>query len=153
MKKESEFKGITENLLAFREEVKDVNKVTFLGMPGVCSPFAELFAYVIREKESVFITGTDITTARKIELTDQGMQFGEHADPRAEVVALLGGLAMPKSNVKPEEVNKVIDYVMKSDGKLIGLCYMDVFRNAGWHKIIDFDCIINGTLTGFILRK
>jgi hypothetical protein len=153
MNKESEFRGITQNLLAFRKEVKDAHKVTFLGMPGVCSPFAELFAYVIREKESVFITGTDITTARKMELTDQGMQFGEHADPSAEVVALLGGLAMPKSNVKPEEVNKVIDNVMKSDGKLIGLCYMDVFRNSGWHKIIDFDCIINGTLTGFILRK
>jgi hypothetical protein len=153
MKMHKEFTGITENLLSFREVVKDANKVTFIGMPGVCSPFAELFAYVIREKESVFITGTDITSARKIELTEQGMQFGEHTDPSAEVVALLGGLAMSKSNVKPEEVNKIIGNVLKKDGKIVGLCYMDIFRDSGWHKKIDFDCIINGTLNGFILRK
>ncbi len=67
MKKINEFTGITENLLAFREEVKDAEKITFIGMPGVCSPFAVLFAYVVKEKESVFITGTDIKSARKIE--------------------------------------------------------------------------------------
>lgn len=153
MKIESEFTGITENLLAFREEVKNKDKVTFIGMPGVCSPFAELFAYVIRDKEAVFITGTDIKTARKIVITEQGMQFGELTDPSSGVVAILGGLAMPKSNINPEKVKSVINKVLKNDGKLLGLCYMDVFREAGWHKILDFDCIINATLTGFILRK
>ena len=59
MRKDSEFTGITENLLAFREEVKDAKKITFIGMPGVCSPFAQLFAFVVKGKESVFITGTD----------------------------------------------------------------------------------------------
>lgn len=79
MRKISEFTGITDNLLAFREEVKDANKITFIGMPGVCSPFALLFAYVVKEKESVFITGTDIKSARKLILTEQGMQFGGYA--------------------------------------------------------------------------
>ena len=65
MKKISEFTGITENLLAFREEVKNADKITFIGMPGVCSPFAMLFAYVVKEKTSVFITGTDIKSAKK----------------------------------------------------------------------------------------
>ncbi len=153
MKKDSEFTGITENLLAFREEVKEARKITFIGMPGVCSPFAELFAYVVRDKESVFITGTDLTSAKKLELTDQGMQFRGPADPNSDVVALLGGLAMPKSNVKPEEVNEILGKILEIDGKVIGLCYMDIFREAGWHKEVDFDCIINGTLTGFILRK
>ena len=153
MEKSSEFTGITENLLAFKEEVKDASKVTFIGMPGVCSPFAELFAYVIRGKESVFLTGTDITTARKIKMTAQGMQFGEKADPVSDVVAILGGLAMPKSGVKPKEVKELIDEVLLDDGKIIGLCYMDVFRDFGWHYEIDFDCIINATLNGFVLRK
>jgi len=153
MEKVVEFTGITENLLAFREEVKNADKITFIGMPGVCSPFAMLFAYAVKEKDSVFITGTDIKSARKMELTKQGMQFGEYADPKADVVVILGGLAMPKSNVKPEEVNKIIDEVIEKDGKLIGLCYMDIFRESGWHMKMDFDCIINGTLTGFILRK
>ena len=153
MRKDSEFTGITENLLAFREEVKDAKKITFIGMPGVCSPFAQLFAFVIKEKESIFITGTDLTSAKKIIPSDQGMQFGELADPHADVVALLGGLAMPKSNVKAEEIQKILDIVLEDNGKLIGLCYMDIFRESEWHKILDFDCIINGTLTGFILRK
>jgi hypothetical protein len=153
MKKDSEFTGITENLLAFREEVKEARKITFIGMPGVCSPFAELFAYVVRDKESVFITGTDVTSAKKLELTDQGMQFRGPADPNSDVVALLGGLAMPKSNVKPEEVNEILGKILEIDGKVIGLCYMDIFREAGWDREVDFDCIINGTLTGFILRK
>ncbi len=153
MKKDSEFIGITENLLAFREEVKNARKITFIGMPGVCSPFAELFAYVVRDKESVFIRGTDITSAKKMELTDHGMQFSRPADPHADVVALLGGLAMPKSNVKPEEVNEILRKILLKDGKVIGLCYMDIFREAGWHREVDFDCIINSTLTGFILRN
>ena len=153
MKKDVEFTGITDNLLAFREEVKDAEKITFIGMPGVCSPFALLFAYVVKEKESVFITGTDIKSARKLELTDQGMEFGESANPNADVVAILGGLAMPKTNIKPDEVNKVIKNVLKKDGKLIGLCYMDIFREYDWDQKLNFDCIINGTLNGFILRK
>lgn len=153
MRKDSEFTGITENLLAFREEVKDAKKITFIGMPGVCSPFALLFAFVVKEKESIFITGTDLTSAKKIIPSDQGMQFGELADPHADVVALLGGLAMPKSKVKAEDIQKILDVVLEDNGKLMGLCYMDVFRESGWHEILDFDCIINGTLTGFILRK
>ncbi len=153
MKKVKEFTGITENLLEFREEVKDAEKITFIGMPGVCSPFALLFAYVVKEKESVFITGTDVKSARKLRLTEQGMEFGEPGNPRADVVAVLGGLAMPKANIKPEEINKIIKNVLKKDGKLLGLCYMDIFRESKWDQELNFDCIINGTLNGFILRK
>lgn len=153
MIRESEFTGISENLLAFREEVKDSKNISFAGMPGVCSPFAELFAYVAREKESVFISGTDLKTAKRIELTPQGMQFGKSADPHSDTVALLGGLTMPNANIKVDDVNVMIEEILEENGKIIGLCYMDMFREAGWHNKIDFDCIINGTLTGFILRK
>ncbi|MBI4813626.1 MAG: DUF2124 family protein, partial [Methanobacterium sp.] len=38
-------------------------------------------------------------------------------------------------------------------GKVIGLCYMNMFENAGWDGKIDFDCIINGILTGEIYKK
>ena len=81
MRKVKEFSGITENISAFKEEVAEAQKITFAGMPGVCSPFAELFAYAVRDKESVFVTGLDLSTARKMELTPQGMQLSEGADP------------------------------------------------------------------------
>jgi hypothetical protein len=153
MEKVSEFKGINGNLVAFKEEVKDAKKVTFAGAPGVCTPFAELFAYAIRDKESVFITLTDIESARKIELTPQGMQLSEFVDPKADVVALLGGITMPKSNVKIEDVNHIVDKILEKDGKLIGLSYMNMFKEVGWLDKVDFDLIIDGTLIGNVFKK
>lgn len=153
MRKVSEFKGLTGNLTEFKEEVADAEKITFAGAPGVCTPFAELFAYAVRDKESVFITLTDIGSARKMELTPQGMQLSEPADPNADVVALLGGLTLPKVKVKIEDVNNMVDKILSKNGKLIGLCYMDMFKEAGWEDQVNFDCIINGTLNGVVIKK
>lgn len=138
--------------MAFKEEVADADKVTFVGIPGVCSPFAELFAYVIRDKESVFVSKTDLDSARKIERTSLGMQFTEEADPSSTVVALLGGLSMPQYEVELEDVQKMLKNILKPDGKIIGLCYMGMFEKAGWDNKIDFDCIINGVLNGEIYK-
>jgi hypothetical protein len=147
------FKGLNGNLMAFKKEVGDADKVTFVGIPGVCSPFAELFAYVIRDKESVFVAKTDLETARKIERTQLGMQFTEEADPRSSVVALLGGLSMPQYNIDLDELHKMLREILKPNGKIIGLCYMDMFKKAGWHEQIEFDSIINGILNGEIYKK
>jgi hypothetical protein len=152
MENVKEFKGLNGNLMAFKEEVADAKKITFAGAPGVCTPFAELFAYAVRDKESVFVTLTDIGSARKLELTPQGMQLTEPADPKADVVALLGGLSMPKVNVKIGEVQEMIDNILDEDGKLIGLCYMDMFKDAGWDEQLKFDCIIDGTLIGVVKK-
>ena len=152
MKTIKEFKGLNGNLMAFKEEVADAEKIAFAGAPGVCTPFAELFAYATRDKESVFITLTDLDSTRKLELTPQGMQLTEPADPKADVLALLGGLSMPKANVKIGEVQKMIDEVLNENGKLIGLCYMDMFKDAGWDEQLDFDCIIDGTLIGVVKK-
>ena len=63
----SEFKGLNGNIVAFKEAVGDVEKVTFLGTPGVCTPFAALFSYAIRDKESHFISGTNIDKCHQFE--------------------------------------------------------------------------------------
>jgi hypothetical protein len=152
MKKIKEFKGLNGNLVAFKEEVADAEKITFVGAPGVCTPFAELFAYAVRDKESVFITLTDMGSARKMELTPQGMQLAGPADPHSDVVALLGGLSMPKANVELEDVEKMMDKILKKGGKLIGLSYMGMFEVAGWEDKLDFDCIIDGTLIGVVKK-
>lgn len=152
MEKIKEFKGINGNLMAFKEEVADAKKVTFAGTPGVCTPLAELFAYSIRDKESVFITLADIKSAKRIELTPQGMQLSEPADPGADVVVLLGGLTMPKSNVKTDEVNKMVEKILKKEGKLIGLSFMGMFEETGWLDKVDFDCIIDSTLIGSVQK-
>jgi hypothetical protein len=153
MRETEKFRGLNGNLMAFKREVEGAQKVTFAGIPGVCSPFAELFAYVIRDKESVFVAKTDLDSARKIERTPLGMQFTDKADPRSSVVALLGGLSMPQYEVNVTDVQKMIEDILEPGGKLIGLCYMNMFENAGWDDKIDFDCIINGILTGDVYKK
>jgi hypothetical protein len=153
MRETEKFRGLNGNLMAFKKEVEDAEKVTFVGIPGVCSPFAELFAYVIRDKESVFVAKTDLDSARKIERTPLGMQFTEEVDPRSSVVALLGGLSMPQYEVDVADVQKMIEDILEPGGKVIGLCYMNMFENAGWDDKIDFNCIINGILTGEVYKK
>lgn len=145
-----EFKGLNGNIVAFKEAVGDVEKVTFLGTPGVCTPFAALFSYAIRDKESHFISGTDIDKCHQFEFKPYGMQLNEEvSDPQeSDAVVLLGGLTMPKANTNVDELNETISEILKEDGKIIGVGYMDMFTKAGWLDKVDFDCIVDGTLTG-----
>jgi hypothetical protein len=152
LEKTEEFKGITGNLKAFKKEVEGADKITFAGLPGVCTPFAELFAYAIRDKESVFVRGTDQSTAKKLEMTPYGMQITVDTDPKADVLAVLGGLSMPQANITVDDINKLKNEVVGAKGKMIGLCYMGMFQKVGWDEQLNFDCIIDGTLTGIILR-
>ena len=146
----SEFKGLNGNIVAFKEAVGDVEKVTFLGTPGVCTPFAALFSYAIRDKESHFISGTDIDKCHQFEFKPYGMQLNEEvSDPQeSDAVVLLGGLTMPKANTDVDELNETISEILKEDGKIIGVGYMDMFTKAGWLDKVDLDCIVDGTLTG-----
>ncbi len=146
----SEFKGLNGNIVAFKEAVGDVEKVTFLGTPGVCTPFAALFSYAIRNNESHFISGTDIEKCHQFEFKPYGMQLNEEvSDPHgSDAVVLLGGLTMPKANTDVDALNETIAEILKDDGKIIGVGYMDMFTKAGWLDKVDFDCIVDGTLTG-----
>jgi hypothetical protein len=47
----------------------------------------------------------------------------------------------------------MIDKILKKDGKLVGLSYMGMFKEAGWLDHVDFDCVIGGTLIGNVLKK
>lgn len=78
------------------------------------------------------------------------MQLNEEiSDPHgSDAVVLLGGLTMPKANTDVDELNETIAEILKDDGKIIGVGYMDMFTKAGWLDKVDFDCIVDGTLTG-----
>jgi|GEM_PF-6021040 len=51
MEKVSTFKGISGQLGAFKKQVESAENVVFAGVPGVCTPFAQLLAYAIGIKE------------------------------------------------------------------------------------------------------
>ena len=77
----------------------------------------------------------------------------EVSDPHgSDVVVLLGGLSMPKYDVDTEELNALVNDILKEDGRIIGVCFMDMFAKAGWLDKVDFDCVIDGTLIGVVMK-
>ena len=149
-----EWKGLNGQLVTFKKEVGDAEKVTYVGSPGVCTPFAEFLAYSVRDKENHFIPLLDIDDCHEFESKPYAMVLkDEVSDPHdSDVVVLLGGLSMPKYDVDTEEVKALVKEILKEDGQLMGVCFMDMFTKAGWLEKVDFDCVIDGTLTGVVKK-
>lgn len=149
-----DWKGLNGQLVTFKKEVGDAQKITFIGSPGVCTPFAEFLTNVVRDRENHFIPLLDIDDCHQFEDKTYAMVLkDEVSDPYgSDVVVLLGGLSMPKYDVNTDELNKLIKEILKSDGKIIGVCFMDMFTKAEWLDKIDFDCVIDGTLIGVVKK-
>ena len=150
----NEWKGINGQLVSFKNEVGDAQKITFVGSPGVCTPFAELLAYTVRDRETYFIPLLDVDDCHRFEEKPYAMVLSDEvSDPRdSDVVVLLGGLSMPKYDVDTEDAKALVSDILKEDGLLMGVCFMDMFAKAGWLDKIDFDCVIDGTLTGVVKK-
>ena len=149
-----EWKGLNGQLVTFKKEIGDAEKITFIGSPGVCTPFAEFLAYSVRDKETHFIPVLDIGESHEFESKPYAMVLkDEVSDPHdSDAVVLLGGLSMPKYDVDTEEVKALVKEILKEDGQLMGVCFMDMFTKAGWLEKVDFDCVIDGTLIGVVKK-
>lgn len=149
-----DWKGINGQIVTFKNEVEKAQKITFIGSPGVCTPFAELLAYSIRDKESHFIPLLDIGDCHEFESKSYGMALkDEVSNPKgSDVVVLLGGLSMPKYDLSTDDLNDLIKGILKNNGKIIGVCFMDMFTKANWIDKVDFDCVIDGTLIGVVKK-
>ena len=148
MEKVQDVKGLGGMLNGFRELVKDERSITFVGSPGFCTPFALFLGYPVREKELAFVPGLNIDKARKIISTEYGLELGEKANADADVVVILGGMAMPKIGVRPEEMREFLKKM--SYKKLIGVCFMSIFEKSGWCQILPFQYVMNVNLEGEI---
>lgn len=154
MENEYEWKGLNGQLMTFKKEVGNAQKITFIGSPGVCTPFAEFLTNVVRDKENHFIPLLDIDDCHQFESKPYAMVLKDDvSDPHgSDAVVLLGGLSMPKYDVDTDELNKLIDEILAENGKIIGVCFMDMFTKAKWLDKVDFDCIIDGTLMGVVKK-
>lgn len=154
MENVNEWRGLNGQIVTFKKEVGDAEKITFIGSPGVCTPFAEFLAYAVRDKETHFIPLLDIDDCHEFESKPYAMVLkDEVSDPHgSDVVVLLGGLSMPKYDVDTDEVNGLIDEILKDDGQIIGVCFMDMFTKADWLDKVKFDSIIDGTLIGVVKK-
>ncbi|MEM2727212.1 MAG: DUF2124 family protein [Archaeoglobaceae archaeon] len=147
-------RGIIGLTQAFRDAVsdlKDGSKVVFIGSPYVCTPFAELLAYAVRDRnfEIIFIPKAKDGEARKLE--DSGVCYfvtDEKADPtNPDAIVLLGGLAMPKFGCSVEEVHRMIENISKEKKPVIlGVCFMGIFKKQGWDKVFSFRKLIDATI-------
>ncbi len=148
MKQIEKNSGMGEMLSAFRKLVRGSKKITFIGCPGWCTPYAELLGYVLRDagKEMVFIPNLRKDLAAKLEITDYGMQIGKKADPFTDAVVLLGGLAMPKTEVDVNGLKALIGEITDEHPLILGVCVGGVFQKAGWDKLIDFDYLIDADM-------
>ncbi len=150
MKQIDKSSGIGGMLNAFRKLSRGRKKVTFIGCPGWCNPFAELLGYVLRDagKEMVFIPNLRKDLAAKVEMTDYGMQIGGKADPSTDTVVLLGGLAMPRMEVDANGLNAMIREITygHTDRQILGVCIGGVFQKAGWDKKIEFDYLMDADM-------
>ncbi len=155
MKEISTSSGLGGILNAFRNITKESKRITFVGTPGFCAPFAELIAYPIRDagKELAFVANLDFDDAKKIVYTSHGMQMAENTDASADTVAILGGLAMPKISVDVHALKSMIDRIHGGDGMLIGVCFMSIFELEGWYDILDFDYMIDTHTSVKVLEK
>jgi hypothetical protein len=150
MEKIQDAKGLGGMLNGFRELVKDDKRITFVGSPGFCTPFALFLGYPVREKELAFVPGLNKEKARAIIATDYGLELGDKCSADAEVVVILGGMAMPKIGVNPNEMK---DFLAKMRyDKLIGVCFMSIFEKSGWCQALKFDYVMNMIIEGDISR-
>mgnify|MGYP001198666891 FL=1 len=150
MEKIQDVKGLGGMLNGFRELVAEDKKIVFIGSPGFCTPFALFLSYPVREKELAFLPGLHMEKARRIIATEYGMELEKATSADADVVVILGGMAMPKIGVTPGEA---LDFLGKMKyKKLIGVCFMSLFEKVGWCQALPFDFVMNVTLEGEISR-
>jgi hypothetical protein len=155
MDKVQDVKGLGGVLNGFRDLVKDDGKITFVGSPGFCTPFALFLGYPVREKDLFFVPGLDKDKARRIISTEYGLELGVSVDADADaaatdVLVVLGGMAMPKIGVKPEEMLEFLSKIKYK--KLIGVCFMGIFEKAGWCQALNFDYVMNMVIGGDISK-
>ena len=155
MKEISTSSGLGGILNAFRDITKESKRITFVGTPGFCTPFAELIAYPIRDagKEMAFVANLDSNDAKRIVFTSHGMQLAENVDAAADTVVILGGLAMPKISVDVNALNSMIERILGDGGLTIGVCFMSIFEQTGWYDVIDFDYVIDTHTSVRVLEK
>ena len=150
MDKVQDVKGLGGMLNGFRDLVKDDRKIAFVGSPGFCTPFALFLGYPVREKEMVFVPGLKKEQAKSIISTEYGMELGQQASADADVVVVLGGMAMPKIGVSSQEMKDFLGQI--SYKKLIGVCFMGIFEKTGWCQSMGFDYVMNINLEGDISK-
>lgn len=143
--------GLTGSFKEAVSKLPDGAKLVFAGSVAVCTPFAELLSYAVKDRnfDLVYLPRANISEARKMQW-QEGMGFtvsqqkGDPYNPSALV--LLGGLAMPKFGCPLTQVQEAVQRLCTKDTLVVGVCFMGIFEREGWTTAIPFDALINATM-------
>jgi hypothetical protein len=158
MDKRTGISGLTGSFKEAVSQVPDGSKVVFAGSVAVCTPFAELLAYAVKDRrfELVYLPRADIASARRMEWSE-GVGFtvtGQKGDPREPAaIVLLGGLAMPKFGCPLAQVQETVRSLSTKDTVLVGVCFMGIFEREGWASALPFDSVIDATMEVSFTRR
>ncbi|MCU0861141.1 MAG: DUF2124 domain-containing protein [Methanomassiliicoccales archaeon] len=144
--------GLTSSFKEALSGIPDGSKVVFTGSVAVCTPFAELLAYAVKDRsfKMVYVPMANPEMARAMSW-HQGIGFtveGSAADPSApSAIVVLGGLAMPKFGCPITDVRAMIEK-LSSGGRplMVGVCFMHIFQRSGWADELSFDFLIDAVM-------
>lgn len=132
-----------------KKGLKPGDQVVYFGCPGTCTPFVELLGFAVRsiEPDQVFVPYVNESGAQKLKMVPSiGFQAGGPATiHKPSVLVVMGGLSMPNVPVTLDQVKAALE---KHPGaSRVGICFMNMFEKAGWLKAIDFDFLIDATIS------
>lgn len=150
--------GISGLTKIFRESLNDIDDgsvVLFVGSEAVCPPFAQLLAYAVRDRNMHFgfcpkAVWENSRTMHWVE--GAGFQIGKEIfEPgEADVIVLLGGLAIPKFGCPVEDAKALINQISRHR-LVVAVGFMDAFRKAGWNTSLHIDVLIDGYMSAELL--
>jgi hypothetical protein len=159
-------KGLSGLSRCFRGAISSFCKegnLLFVGSPFTCLPFAEFLYYGIRDLplKCYFMPGTDI--AKITQLTPRegfGYQLDlqkarEHKQEEKnefDIVVLLGGLAMPKSQVSPKILKEQLLKVSSLDF-VVALFFQGIMRKPEWLEEFRFKYIVDADISKVVLEE
>lgn len=146
-------KGLSGLSRCFRKaiiESKRTGKLLFVGSPFTCLPFAEFLTYSIRDLpiKTYFSPNGDLDKIIEI-IAKEGIGYtiGKIEEVKNfEIVVLLGGLAMPKSQVDPISLKEKLKEASQLDF-VIGVCFQGVMNKPEWIDTFKFKYFIDSDIS------
>jgi len=154
-------KGLSGLSRCFRGAVSAFGKegkLLFVGSPFTCLPFAEFLSYGIRDLQLMcyFMPGTDITNIiRLIPRKGFGFQLAMQVQEEKngfDVIVLLGGLAMPKSQVSPKVLKEQLLKVSNLDFAM-ALFFQGIMRMPEWLEEFKFKYVVDADISRVVLEE
>jgi len=152
-------RGLSGLSKCFRNAVIKSNRIgrlLFVGTPYTCLPFAEFLTYSIRDLPIKTYFSPNGDTDKILELVDRkgyGYALGDCLiGGDFQIVVLLGGLAMTKSQVDPNSLKQQLSSVSSLDC-VIGVCFQGVMDKPEWRDVFKFKYFINADLSKVSLNE